>query len=240
VDFSQEELLEAVDRLVNGLLERAGVNEPPVSALEIAETHLGIPIEVVEPVEADERGRPRPRARPAGSGIFLTPDMTEEQRQKTAADGIARSLLPDIFRKLDLIPGTENKQFASQVRGLVVARLLVPNKLLRASLKECRYDLLAMKKSFATATMEMIALRLLDLDEPCVISIVDDGVVAIRRGNRFAASKKLEAPEQTCLDRVMELDLPCRVREGEWTVQGWPVPDRTFRRIILRAVPDDV
>lgn len=240
MDFSQEDLFEVIDRLVNGLIERAGLSKPPVNALAIAENHLGIPIEIREPADEDESGRRRPRARPAGSGIFLSPDMTEEQRQKVAADGIARSLLPDIFRKLDLAPDTDNKQFSNHIRGLVAARVVVPNKLLKSALKECRYDVAALKKVFSTATMEAIALRLLDLDDPCVIAIVDDGVVSIRRGNRVAAAKKLEAPEQTCLDRVMELDLPCRVREGEWTVQGWPVPDRTIRRIILRAVPDDV
>jgi predicted transcriptional regulator len=240
MDFSHEDLFEAIDRLVNGLLERAGVVKPPVNALEIAENHLGIPVEIVELSEEDERGRPRPRSRPSGSGIYLSPDMTEETQQRTAADGIARALLPDILRKLDVAPGTEDKQFSSQVRGLVIARLLVPNKILRAALKECRYDLLALKKLFTTATMETIALRLLDLDEACAISIVDDGIVTMRRANRFAAVKKLEPAEQACLDQVMKLDLPCRVRKGEWTVQGWPVPDRTIRRIILRAVPDDV
>ncbi|HEV3440491.1 MAG TPA: hypothetical protein VG122_24260 [Gemmata sp.] len=240
MDFSQEDLFDAIDRLVNGLLERAGVINPPVNALNIAENHLGIPVEVVEPVEEDERGRPRPRSRPQGSGIVLSPDMTEEQQQKAAAGGIARALLPDILRKIDVAPGTENKQLTSHIRGLVVARLLVPNKLLRTALKDCRYDVLALKKTFTTATTEAVALRLLDLDEPCVIAIVDDGVVAVRRGNRLPASKKLEPAEQTCLDRIMQLDQPQRVRAGEWTVHGWPVPDRPFRRIILRAVPDDV
>jgi hypothetical protein len=238
MDFSQEELFDAIDRMLNGLLERAGFTKPPVSALEIAENHLGIPVEVIDPVEEDERGRLR--TRPRGSGIILSPGMSEEQQQTAAAGGIARSLLPDILRKLDVIPGSESKQFSSHLRGLVVARLLVPNKLLRAALKECRYDLLALKKVFTTAPSETIALRLLDLDQACAISIVDDGIVMIRRANRFAATKKLEAAEQTCLDRVMDLDLPCRVREGEWTVQGWPIPSRTIRRIILRAVPDDV
>jgi hypothetical protein len=240
MDFSQEELVEAIDRLVNGLIERAGVVKAPVNALEIAENHLGIPIQVVDPIEEDERGRPRPRSRPLGSGIVLTPTMTEEQQQKAAAEGIARALLPEVLRKLDVVPGSESKQLSAHLRGLVVARLLVPNGLLRAALRECRYDLLALKGVFSTASCETIALRLLDLDEPCVIAIVDDGIVAIRRANRFAVTRKLEAAEQKCLDRVMELDLPYRVREGDWTVQGWPVPARTIRRIILRAVPDDV
>jgi predicted transcriptional regulator len=240
MDFSQEELLDAIDRLVGGLLERAGVVRPPVNALEIAENHLGIPVEVVEPAEEDERGRRRPRSRPAGAGIVLSEDMSEEQRQKVAADGIARALLPHVLRKLDVVPGTENKQFAAHVRGLLAARLLIPSRLLRVALKECRYDVLALKGAFSTATTEAVALRLLDLDEPCVIAIVDDGVVSVRRGNRTAASRKLEPAEQTCLDRVMELDLPHRVRAGEWTVHGWPVSGRSFRRIILRAVPDEL
>src|SRR5262249_25635437 len=144
-------------------------------------------------------------------GIVLSSDMTEEQRQKSAANGIARALIPDILRRLDVLPGAETKQFAAHVRGLVIGRLLVPTKLLRGALRECKYDLMALKEGFATPTAEMIALRLLALDEPCVISIVDDGVVAVRRGNRSPATKRLEPPEQACHDRVAELELPHRV-----------------------------
>jgi hypothetical protein len=71
MDFSQEELFDAVDRLVGGLLERAGVTWPPVNAPSIAEDHLGIPVDIAEPVEEDDRGRPRPRPRPKGAGIIL-------------------------------------------------------------------------------------------------------------------------------------------------------------------------
>lgn len=239
MDFSQDELLEAVERLVGGLLERAGVTQPPADALRIAEHHLGIPVEVVEPAEEDEYGRRRPRPRPQGAGIFLTTDMTPQQRQKAAADGIARSLLPDVLRRLGVVPGSESKQFTTHVRGLIVPRILIPTRLLRTALKEHKYDVPALQKVFATTTTEMVALRLLDLDEPCVISIIDDAVVAVRRGNRSAESKKLEAAEQQCHDRVAELELPHRVRTGGWTAQGWFVPDRPFRRIILRSVRDE-
>ena len=116
----------------------------------------------------------------------------------------------------------------------------MPTKMLRATLRDCKYDLVALKERFSTATPETIALRLLDLDEPCVVSIVDDGVVVTRRGNRNQAGKKLEPVEQQCHDRIAQLELPHRVRADGWTVQGWPVTGRAFRRIILRAVPDDV
>jgi predicted transcriptional regulator len=240
MDFSQEELFEAIERLVNGLLERAGVAAPPVDALAIAEEHLGIPVEFVELAEEDERGRRRPRARPIGAAIVLASDMDEEARQKAAAGSIARALLPDVLRKLDVPPGAENRQFAAHASKAIVERLLVPTKLLRAALRETKYDLEVLKERFTTATAETIALRLLDLDEPCVISIVDDGVVVIRRGNRSQAGKKLEPVEQQCHDRVAKLELPHRLRAEGCTVQGWFIPGRAFRRIILRAVPDDV
>jgi hypothetical protein len=241
MDFSQEELTEAIDRLVVGLLERAGVTAPPVDALGLAETHLGIPVEWVEPAQEDESGRRRPRPRQSsGSEITLTTDMSAEQRQRVAADGIARLLLPEIFRKVGVVPGAESKQFATHVRGLTAARVLVPTRFLRQALRECKFDVPALQGTFHTASMEAVAGRLLDLEEPCVIAIVDDGVVASRRGNRMPATRKLTDAEQECAERVMELDLPHRARVRGWTAWGWPVPDRPFRRIILRAVPDDV
>jgi predicted transcriptional regulator len=239
MDFSQEELLEAIERLVAGLLERAGVTAPPVDALALAETHLGIPVEWVQPEEDESGRRPRTRQR-SGGGIALTADMSAEQRQRVAADGIARLLLPEIFHKVGVVPGTESKQFAAHVRAAVVARVLIPTRLLRAALRECRFDVPALHRVFRTASMEAVAARLLDLDEPCVIAVVDDGVVASRRGNRMPAARKLTDAEQECVRQVADLDLPHRTRTGGWTAWAWPVPGRPFRRIILRAVPDDV
>lgn len=239
MEFSQEELIDAVERLVAGLLERAGVVEPPVDALRIAEEHLGIPVTVAEP-EEEERGRPRASSRRQTDGIVLSSHASEEQQHAIAAQGIARALLPDLLRKFGMEAETENKQALAYIRGLLTARLLVPTKLLRTALRSCKYDLPALKEVFRTAGFEAIAHRLLDLDDPCVIAIVDDGVVASRRGNSIPVSKKLTPAEQACLTRVMEQDLPDKQRLDGWTVQGWPVPNRPIRRVILRAVPDDV
>ncbi len=274
MDFSHEELVEVVERLVNGLLERAGVTEPPVDALSIAEIHLGIPVQVVESTVDDEidprahfpdrghvptrtqlRGRtrahspapggarprtPAPRDRRRGFGLVLTPDMTPTQRQKVAAESIARGLVPAVLHKLGLPPDAANRSFATHLCGLIVPRLLIPTRLLRSALRVQKFDVAALGQAFATATTEAVALRLLDLEEPCVVSIVDDGVVTVRRSNRPSVGRKLEPAEQLCHDRVAELELPHRVRQGGWSVTGWFVPDRPFRRILLRATPDDI
>lgn len=237
MDFSHEELIETVERFVAGLIERA-VLRPPVNALAIAEEHLGIPVRVVNPDPEDD-GSARRRREP-GIGITLSSDMSAEARQRAAADGIARFLLPEICAKLNVQLGPDTKQFAAHLRGLVAPRVLVPTKLLRAALKEHKYDIPALHATFATATMEAVALRLLDLDSPCAITVVDDGVVAVRRANQFSVTKKLEAAEEECVERVTKLDLPHRARKGEWTAWAWPVPDRPFRRILIRSVRDDV
>jgi hypothetical protein len=238
MDCSQDELFDACDRLVHGLLERAGVTQPPIDALRLADGHLGIPVEMVEPEEDDRDGPPR-RRRPS-AGIVLNPHMTAEQRQAVAAQGIAWHLLPDLLRKIDIVPGSESRQAATHLRGLLAVRILVPTRLLRSALREHKYDVPALHQAFRTAKMEAVALRLLDLDSPCVIAVVDDGVVAVRRSNGAPADRKLTDAEQQCHDRVAQLELPERVRTGGWTADGWPVPNRPFRRVLLRAVPDEI
>jgi hypothetical protein len=166
--------------------------------------------------------------------------MTAEQRQAAAAQGIAWHLLPDLLRKIDIVPGSESRQAATHLRGLLAARVLVPTRLLKSALREHKFDVPALHGAFRTARMEAVALRLLDLDSPCVIAVVDDGVVAVRRGNGAPADRKLTVAEQQCHDRVAQLELPERVRADGWTADGWPVPNRPFRRVLLRAVPDEL
>ena len=77
-------------------------------------------------------------------------------------------------------------------------------------------------------------------DDPCVIAIIDDGVVAARRGNRFQPGRKLTAAEETCRDAVAATEEPARARVDGWTAWGWPTTGIPFRRIILRAVLDEI
>lgn len=241
-DFTADELFDAVDHLVVALLARHGIDAPPVDAVQLAQDAFQLKVREAEPEDDEpQQGRfgPRPPRRNSRE-ITLRPDQSEESRQAVCARACARELVPDVLNKLGIAPGTENKSAMNSLLGVITPRLLLPTRWFERDARKAGYDLFAIKGRYSTAGYELIAARLLDIEEPCVIAVVDDGVVSSRRGNRAPATKKLTDAEQKCLALVGEEDEPRTVRRDGWTVRGWPIPGGPFNRIILRAVPDDV
>jgi hypothetical protein len=239
-DFTADDLFETVDRLVADVLRRAGCDRPPVDALGLAQDYFDLTVTEAEP-EDDRPGRfgPRPPRR-RGREIVLRPDQSEEGRQAVGARGCAKELLPTVLSKLGVVAGTENRSAQGQLLSVIVPRLLLPTKWFAADARKAGYDLAELKSRYPTVDWLTLAFRLLDLDEPCVIAVVDDGAVAARRGNRSAVTKQLTAAEQKCLALVGEHREPQRARAAEWTAWGWPVPTGPWGRILLRSVPDDI
>lgn len=243
MDFTPEDLFDAVDREVRSVLDRAAIAEPPVDALHIAQDLFDVEIRYAEDDEEVEQGRfgPRPPQRRRGGNVLtLREDQSPESAQAMAARLVARQLLPPVLTKLGIVPGTENKSAQAHLLGVMTPRLLLPSRWFESDSRKAGYDLVAVKERYATAHAETIALRWLDLDEPCVIAILDDDAVGTRRANRFAATKKLTAAEEACAAKVRETAKPARVRTGDWTAWGWPTKGVPFGRIVLRAVPDEL
>jgi predicted transcriptional regulator len=241
-DFTADELFDAVDRRVTRLLTQHGVDEPPVDAVTLAQDAFQLTVREAEPEDDQpQQGRfgPRPPRRRSRE-ITLRPDQSEESRQALCARACARELVPDVLSALGIAPGTENKSAMNSLLGVITPRLLLPTRWFERDARRAGYDLFEIKERYSTAGYELIAARLLDFEEPCVIAVVDDGVVSSRRGNRAPATKKLTDAEQKCLALVGEEGEPRTVRRDGWTVRGWPIPNGPFNRIILRAVPDDV
>lgn len=240
-DFSQDDLFEAADKAVADALARAGFAEPPVDTLDMAESAFGFAVEYVEPDDEEPRYGARPRRRPGPNTIALREDQSDEGQQAVAAKAVAGRLLPAVLTKLGIAPGTESRQAKGQLVGLLAARLLLPTRWFSADARRAGFDLLTLKEQYPTATYETIAWRMLDVaDDPLVIAFVDDGLVSARRANRFPATKKLTAAEQRVVDKVSETEEPAKARADEWTAVGWPVQGIPYRRIIVRAAPDDV
>jgi hypothetical protein len=92
---------------------------------------------------------------------------------------------------------------------------------------------------FATASHERIALRLLDLAEPCVITIVDNGQVSQRKSNAWRVGRALSPVEEDCQRYVRHFSRPYAVRERGWAVQGWPIHRSDWKREILRSIIEE-
>ena len=93
MDVSTEELFDVVDAAVRDLLARAGVVEPPVDALWIAQRVFGMSIVYTEPDDGlpPQYGDP-PKRRPGPNSIVLREEQSSEAQHGLAAKAIARRL----------------------------------------------------------------------------------------------------------------------------------------------------
>jgi hypothetical protein len=123
--------------------------------------------------------------------------------------------------------------------NLFANHLLVPTRWLATEATATGYDVLKLKSRFRTASHEVVAWRLLDLPEPCVITIVDNDRVSRRRSNAWSIRRALSASEQKCQRYVHERSEATTIREDGWTVQGWPVHELVWKREILRSIHED-
>src|SRR5262245_65359656 len=75
-DLSRDEVVGVIDRMLEELLEKAGLQEPPVDALALAQRHLGLTVSLDR--RPPQRGRVRRQ-------LELRPEPTAERQQWTAA-----------------------------------------------------------------------------------------------------------------------------------------------------------
>ena len=232
-NLENEDVVSNVDRMVLELLERGGVEKPPVDAIRLAQGTLGIVVCLDS--RQSERGRAQ---RSAGARqIFLRPEPSEERHQWTVAHEIGRHLKSQLLERL----GVEPRGGLSPVSlaNLFATRLLVPTCWFRGDAPAKEYDLLELKRQYSTASHEVIAWRMLDLGDPCIMTIVDNGVLHRRRSNAVRTRRELSPAEAKCQERVNRTGESCRLREGSWTVQCWPVHREGWKREILRSVVDE-
>jgi predicted transcriptional regulator len=227
-DLAREHVLQAVDRLVEELLDRAGVTGPPVDAIALAQRHLGMSV---------SPGRRQPqRGRGRGS---LNPEPTEEQRQWTVAHEVGERFKADLLRRLGVESEQTHAMAGASLANLFAAHLLVPACWFAADAPVLDYDVLELKKRYLTSSHEVVALRFLDLPQPCVVTVLDNGHVTRRKSNAWRVTRQLQPAEQECQRYVHHYSRPRVVREGGWTVQGWPVHQADWKREILRSVLDE-
>jgi Zn-dependent peptidase ImmA (M78 family) len=234
-ELQREEVLEAIDREVVELLEAAGLQEPPVDAIALAQRHLGMVVCL------DRRQPQRGRAqRSAGHRqIYLRPEPSEERHQWTVAHEIGEHQKAALLKRLRITPEQTRAMTGESVANLFAHRLLVPTCWFAADASSSEYDLLELKKRYRTASHEVIVLRFLDLPQSCIITIVDNDYIHRRRSNAWPVRRELEPVERQCQRYVNHYSRPRVVQDQGWTVQGWPVHQADWKREILRSVVNE-
>jgi len=241
-DFTQEELIEAMDRVAWELLERHHCEEPPIDIQTIAEEEFDLRVVEVEPDPEASRsaaaGRPSRRGRPGE--ILVSLDQSEESRAWLIARTCAKLCLPRVLHRLRAEVPTQPRQANPLVQWLA-PRLLVPTRWLRRDLRRAHMDLYDWKALYMNVPYEVLGLRWLDLeDDPCVMTLVDYDSVLWRRSRYYPVDRQLLPSEASCRAKIQQSESPVRQRQGDWTTWGWPLPDGPFGRILLRSIHDEI
>lgn len=231
-DLPREDVTRAIDRMVDELFETAGIAQPPVDAIELAQKHLDMIVVM------DERQPQRGRAQRAlgKKQIYLKPEPREERHQWTVAHEIGEHLKSELLERLNIAPNEARAMIGESLANLFAYRLLVPTCWFAGDAKDSDFDLLALKKRYSTSSHEVIAWRFLDLAEPCSITILDNERITRRRSNAWPAKRALAPIEEKCWRQVHETGEATTERDNDWSVQGWPVHELEWKREILRSV----
>ena len=227
-DLTRDEVIAVIDRTVEELLERANVQAPPVDALALAQSHLGLTLTFDR--RPSQRG-PRPN--------HPRPEPSAERQQWTAAQAIGEHFKAALLGCLGIDPREKQALTGESLTNLFAPRLLVPGAWFAADAPAADYDVPQLKARYRSATYEVVAMRLLDLPEPCIITVVDNDHVHRRRSNAWRVRRELAPAERECQRYVNYYSRPKTVRAGGWTVQGWPVHQSDWKREILRSVVEE-
>jgi hypothetical protein len=235
LDFPRDEAVAAVDGLVEELLTRAGLAQPPVDAIRLAQRCLGM--EICLDRRQPNRGRAQRSAE--GQHIYLRPEPCEERHQWTVAHEIGEHLRADLLRRLGAKPDDACGLAGEALANLLAHRLLVPTCWFAVEAPRLAYDVLKLKERFRTASHEVVALRLLDLEAPCVITILDNNHVTRRQSNAWPVTRQLLPVERECQEYANYYSRGRSARAEGWSVTAWPVHKLDWKREILRSVYDE-
>lgn len=213
---------DAIDTCIAELLERARVTGPPVDALVLAE-RLGVRIAIDEAIS----GRARTKRIGQRAVVFLRPDDRPERWQWSVAHELGE-IHAWRFAGPDVEPG-EREQLANRFAG----RLLLPDGWFREAVAEHDRRLPDLKRTFATASHELIGIRLVDLPEPCVVTVFDNGRVVRRHSSRPPVP--IQPFERTCWQRCRERGEPIDATSPGVRVQCWPIHEPEWQREIVVA-----
>ncbi|MGD9636539.1 MAG: ImmA/IrrE family metallo-endopeptidase [Pirellulales bacterium] len=241
-EIPADQLADALDACAAEILWEASVTEPPVDAALIAE-RLGLVI-AHNPALAC-RGRLVELADPRGGvatqgTIVVGPAERPERLQWAVAHEIGESVAYRVFGALG-IRGEDAAENAREcVANHLASCLLLPRDWFAADGDRLDWDLFALKQRYATASHELIARRMLEMNVPIVVTLFDQGRVRWRRSNSGGRPPELTCEESQAWKSAHEMGTRCRLdcdpeKSGLESTTAWPVHEPDWKREIVRS-----
>jgi hypothetical protein len=218
---------DACDEIAGELLASAGVDSPPVDALWVARR-----LRFDLAWDASQTGRARLQRLDGQPAIYLRPGDRPERTQWAVAHELGETVSWRVAGRLGVDSGELLPRQREELASQLANRLLLPTPWFIAAHRECEGDLPGLKERFETASHELIAWRLLDLDGDRVVTIVDHGRVSRRRANFVGHSPPVHPAELSAWDVARSAGQPVQRRFAAGVVRVWPIHEPGWPREI--------
>jgi hypothetical protein len=242
IEIPADQISAALDECAAEVLWEAGVTEPPVDAKLVAR-ELGLVVAQDDALAA--RGRlvelADPRGGTVGLGtIVVGPAERPERLQWAVAHEVGESVAHRVFAALGVRPQDVPENGREDVANHLASCLLLPREWFAADGPAFDWDLLALKRHYATASHELIARRMLEMSPSIVVTLCDLGKVRWRRTNAGSRLPKLLPEEASVWRTTHESGEPSFMRFDAGTtglerVDAWPIHEPDWKREILRS-----
>lgn len=227
----------ALDAAARRILDRCEVVAPPVDALALAAA-LGYV------VATDARQQSRGRCARLWGGaeydaaaILLRPEPRGERRQWAVAHEIGEQHAHEVFDELGLAGDESHAGTREQTANELANRLLLPTAWFLRDGRRLDWDLVRLKRRYATASYELIARRMLDADVPAIVTILDHGSVRFRGSNLPGRVPGLSRREQAAWSMAHESSRTHQTVDRVARVRAWPIHEPHWKREIVRTDP---
>jgi hypothetical protein len=145
-----------------------------------------------------------------------------------------------VFAELGLTPVDAPPAAREDVANRLAGRLLLPRKWFVTAGGAVDWDLLELKRKFATASHEMVVRRMLEMPALVIITLWDQGNIQWRRSNVMHSPPPPTAAEHNAWQAAHRLAQPARcdgseLPEGVEDIRAWPIHEPEWRREIVRT-----
>jgi hypothetical protein len=241
-EIPDDEIAAAIDVCAAELLWEAGITEPPVDTLAVAD---GLGLTIIRNDGLPYRGRFARLASHLGSDdkghgtIVVAPAERSEREQWAVAHEIGESAAYRVFDRLGLAFDETLPTAREMVANRLANSLLLPRRWFVVDGRELDWDLMALKDCYSTASHELIARRMLDMRPPIVVTVCDHGRIHWRRSNSASQPPSLLPDEKRVWEESHLTGLQTSIapdpESGLASIRCWPIHEPSWKREIIRS-----